>query len=72
MEKDYTVFNIPHADQMEPAEIFVEEKPVVIPDSEPRDIFEDIYEPEVEVVSDYYTELNQIAEELEECRLRNC
>lgn len=74
MEKDYTVFNIPHADQLEPepAEIFVEDEPVIRPEPEPRDIFEDIYEPEAEDVSDYYNELNQIAEELEECRLRNC
>ena len=40
-------------------------------DFEPVDIFAAI-EPAEEDVSDIYTELNQIAEELEECRLRNC
>lgn len=40
-------------------------------DFEPVDIFA-TNDPVVNEVSDIYTELNQIAEELEECRLRNC
>lgn len=40
-------------------------------DFEPVDIFA-ATDPVVNEVSDIYTELNQIAEELEECRLRNC
>ena len=54
MQKDYSVFNIPAADNEEPAEVF------------------DTPATETVEVSDVYTELNQIAEELEECRLRNC
>ena len=38
---------------------------------EPVDIFDTPATSDSEV-SDIYTELNQIAEELEECRLRNC
>lgn len=53
MPNDYTVFNIPAAEQ-EPAQVFG------APATEPVEI------------SSVYTELNQIAEELEECRLRNC
>ena len=40
-------------------------------DDEPVDIF-DTPATATNEVSDIYTELNQIAEELEECRLRNC
>ena len=40
-------------------------------DKEPVDIFA-ATDPIEDEVSDIYTELNQIAEELEECRLRNC
>ena len=83
MEKDYTVFNIPHADKLEPAVVFVEkeeakveniieEKLEVRPEPEVKDIFEEIYDSNTDEVCDFYDELNRIAEELEECRLRNC
>ena len=91
MERDCTIFNIPHVGNIEPAEIFVEKnEPEVAAntifdhktefvsestfdrDPEPRDIFETIYDSVTDDTSDIYKELNQIAEELEECRLRNC
>jgi hypothetical protein len=44
---------------------------IPLADKEPVDIF-DTPATATNEVSDIYTELNQIAEELEECRLRNC
>ena len=56
MQKDCTVFNIPRAEEEEQTPAPVFDEPATEP------VF----------VSDIYNELNQIAEELEECRLRNC
>ncbi len=67
MQEDYTIFNIPRAEKEDSAEVFVEKN-----DPEPRDIFEGVYGSVSVEVSDIYDELNQIAEELEICRLRNC
>ncbi|MBR2658697.1 hypothetical protein IKG28_00340 [Candidatus Saccharibacteria bacterium] len=59
MQNDYTVFNIP-------ARAFAEAENFDTVKSEEET------KPETKFSEPIYKELNEIAEELEECRLRNC
>ena len=68
MQNDYTVFNIP-------ARAFAEARvsdTTEIETGREADIKEEENKEEIIFSNPIYGELNKIAEELEECRLRNC
>ena len=68
MQNDYTVFNIP-------ARAFAEARVSDTPKTEEIhevDTKEEEIKEEIVFSDPIYREINKIAEELEECRLRNC